>query len=43
MDNILQTALAEAVNSLASFFGTTTEAIKEYGMWVNFSDYIGGF
>lgn len=27
MDNVLQTALAEAVNSLASFFGTTTEAI----------------
>ena len=27
MDNILQTALAEAVNSLASFFGTTTETI----------------
>ena len=27
MDSILQTALAEAVNSLASFFGTTTEAI----------------
>lgn len=30
MDNILQTALAEAVNSLASFFGTTTEAIMEH-------------
>ena len=29
MDNVLQTALAEAVNSLASFFGTTTEAIVE--------------
>lgn len=27
MDNILQTALADAVNSLANFFGTTTEAI----------------
>lgn len=30
MDNILQTALAEAVNSLASFFGTTTEAIMTH-------------
>lgn len=30
MDNILQTALAEAVNSLAGFFGTTTETIIEY-------------
>lgn len=30
MDNILQTVLAEAVNSLASFFGTTTEAIMEH-------------
>lgn len=30
MDNVLQTALAEAVNSLASFFGTTTEAIMEH-------------
>ena len=30
MDNILQTALAEAVNSLASFFGTTTEAIMAH-------------
>lgn len=30
MDNILQTALAEAVNSLASFFGTTTESIMEH-------------
>lgn len=29
MDNVLQTALADAVNSLASFFGTTTEAIME--------------
>lgn len=29
MDNILQTALAEAVNSLAGFFGTTTEAVME--------------
>lgn len=27
MDNVLQTALAEAVNSLASFFGTTTDTI----------------
>ena len=27
MDNVLQTALAEAVNSLANFFGTTTEEI----------------
>lgn len=27
MDNVLHTALAEAVNSLARFFGTTTEAI----------------
>ena len=30
MDNILQTALAEAVNGLASFFGTTTEAVMEH-------------
>ena len=30
MDNVLQTALAEAVNSLASFFGTTTESIMEH-------------
>lgn len=30
MDNILQTALADAVNSLASFFGTTTEAIMTH-------------
>lgn len=30
MDNVLQAALAEAVNSLASFFGTTTEAIMEH-------------
>ena len=30
MDNILQTALAEAINSLASFFGTTTEAIMAH-------------
>lgn len=30
MDNVLQIALAEAVNSLASFFGTTTEAIMEH-------------
>lgn len=30
MDNVLQTALAEAVNSLASFFGTTTEAVMEH-------------
>lgn len=30
IDNVLQTALAEAVNSLASFFGTTTEAIMEH-------------
>lgn len=30
MDNILQTALAEAVNALASFFGTTTEAIMAH-------------
>lgn len=30
MDNILQTALAEAVSSLANFFGTTTEAIMEH-------------
>lgn len=30
MDNVLQTALAEAVNSLASFFGTTTEAIMAH-------------
>jgi hypothetical protein len=27
MDSVLQTALAEAVNSLASFFGTTTDTI----------------
>ena len=30
MDNVLQTALAEAINSLASFFGTTTEAIMAH-------------
>jgi hypothetical protein len=30
MDNVLQTALAEAVNSLASFFGTTTEAVMTH-------------
>ena len=30
MDNVLQTALAEVVNSLASFFGTTTEAIMAH-------------
>ena len=30
MDNVLQTALAEAVNSLASFFGTTTETIMTH-------------
>lgn len=30
MDSVLQTALAEAVNSLASFFGTTTEAIMAH-------------
>lgn len=30
MNNILQTALAEAVNSLAGFFGTTTEAVMEH-------------
>lgn len=30
MDNILQTALAEAVDSLATFFGTTTEAIMQH-------------
>jgi len=30
MDNILQTALADAINSLASFFGTTTEAIMAH-------------
>ena len=30
MDNVLQTALAEAVNSLASFFGTTTESIMAH-------------
>lgn len=30
MDNVLQTALAEAVNGLASFFGTTTEAVMEH-------------
>lgn len=30
MDNVLQTALAEAVNSLASFFGTTTEAVMAH-------------
>ena len=30
MDNVLQTALSEAVNSLASFFGTTTEAIMAH-------------
>ena len=46
MDNILQTALAEAVNSLASFFGTTTEAIMahapeflaQYGWYSTLSD-----
>lgn len=30
MDNVLQTALADVVNSLASFFGTTTEAIMAH-------------
>lgn len=30
MDNVLQTALAEAVNSLASFFGTTTEVVMTH-------------
>jgi hypothetical protein len=30
MDNVLQAALAETVNYLASFFGTTTEAIMEH-------------
>lgn len=30
MDNVLQTALAEVVNSLASFFGTTTEAVMAH-------------
>ena len=30
MDNVLQTALAEAVNSLANFFGTTTEAVMAH-------------
>ena len=30
MDSILQTALADAVNSLASFFGTTTEAVMTH-------------
>lgn len=30
MDNVLQTALAEAVNSLASFFGTTTESVMAH-------------
>ena len=30
MDNILQTALAEAVNGLANFFGTTTESIMAH-------------
>ena len=30
MDNILQTALAGAIDSLAGFFGTTTEAIMEH-------------
>lgn len=30
MDNVLQTALAEAVNSLASFFGTTTETVMTH-------------
>lgn len=30
MDNVLQTALAETVNSLASFFGTTTEAVMTH-------------
>lgn len=30
MDSVLQTALAEAVNSLAGFFGTTTEAVMAH-------------
>lgn len=30
MDNVLQTALAEVVNSLASFFGTTTESVMAH-------------
>lgn len=30
MDNVLQTALAEVVNSLANFFGTTTETIMTH-------------
>ena len=30
MDSILQTALADAVNSLASFFGTTTETVMTH-------------
>lgn len=30
MDNVLQTALAETVNALADFFGTTTEAIMTH-------------
>ena len=30
MDNVLQTALADAVNSLANFFGTTTEAVMTH-------------
>ena len=30
MDSVLQTALADAVNSLASFFGTTTEMVMAH-------------
>ena len=30
MDSVLQTALAEAVNFLAGFFGTTTEAVMAH-------------
>ena len=30
MDSVLQTALAEAIDSLASFFGTTTETIMNH-------------
>lgn len=49
MDNVLQTALAEAVNSLASFFGTTTEVVMthapeflvKYGWYSTLND-LGG-
>jgi hypothetical protein len=49
MDSVLQTALAEAVNSLASFFGTTTEAVMthapeflvKYGWYSTLND-LGG-